>query len=521
LLVKPTLRAPAESGDILAVPPLAEAERLAEANRARLSGKQCQLLGQPLHDVRKNAMAELATAAMRYLDRHELDVPRVQEAGFIVTGHQPELYHPGVWIKNFAASSLGRRLGLNSVHVIIDNDVAKNVSVKVPQRLPDGARIERVPLDHWNGPAPYEELRVQDEPTFQAFPAEVAKLADDWPFQPVLTELWQLVGKGPLLGERLAVGRHRLETRWGCTNLEVPLSDLCRTATFARFAGQVLSELPRFWSIYNDELAAYRRRQHIRSTHHPAPDLARQDDWLEAPFWVWRAGQGQRGRLFVRQRGPEVELRQDARPLGVVQMDSDAANLIRAFKDLASTGIKIRTRALTTTLFIRLCFADLFIHGIGGAIYDELTDRLMSRFFGVEAPSFLTLSATLRLPFDQLNDSACKSLTQLRRVLRDQWYQPERWLREGPAPVLDLIRAKGELIEQSPATGETKIQRWRSLQDVTEQLRPHLTERRLASEQELVQAERCEMERTLLRSREFAFCLYPAGELRELMAKAT
>ena len=44
----------------------------------------------------------------------------------------------------------------------------------------------------------------------------------------------------------------------------------------------------------------YRRLYHIRSKHHPVPNLRREDDWLEAPFWAWRAGSRRRGRLFVR-----------------------------------------------------------------------------------------------------------------------------------------------------------------------------------------------------------------------------
>ena len=42
--------------------------------------------------------------------------------------------------------------------------------------------------------------------------------------------------------------------------------------------------------------------------------------------------------------------------------------------------------------------AESFLHGIGGGKYDELTDELLRRFYGVEPPRFLVLSATLLLP---------------------------------------------------------------------------------------------------------------------------
>ena len=48
-------------------------------------------------------------------------------------------------------------------------------------------------------------------------------------------------------------------------------------------------------------------------------------------------------------------------------------------------------------MFSRFLLGDLFIHGIGGAKYDELGDEISRRFFGIEPPGFLTVSMTLWL----------------------------------------------------------------------------------------------------------------------------
>src|SRR5262249_56991840 len=79
--------------------------------------------------------------------------------------------------------------------------------------------------------------------------------------------------------------------------------------------------------------------------------------------------------------------------------DSQAKNMVNAFCELGRAGFKVRSRALTNTLFARLFLADLFIHGIGGAKYDELTDEIIRRFYGFAPPAYMVLSATLRLPF--------------------------------------------------------------------------------------------------------------------------
>ena len=48
----------------------------------------------------------------------------------------------------------------------------------------------------------------------------------------------------------------------------------------------------------------------------------------------------------------------------------------------------LRPRALTLTLFARLCLGDFFIHGIGGGKYDEVTDAIIRDYFGVEPPAY-------------------------------------------------------------------------------------------------------------------------------------
>ena len=57
----------------------------------------------------------------------------------------------------------------------------------------------------------------------------------------------------------------------------------------------------------------------------------------------------------------------------------------------------IRPRALTFTMFTRLFLADVFIHGIGGALYDQITDDIIQELFQA-APSYCCVSAAWLLP---------------------------------------------------------------------------------------------------------------------------
>ncbi|MFM8397032.1 MAG: hypothetical protein ACKOAH_04320, partial [Pirellula sp.] len=51
-----------------------------------------------------------------------------------------------------------------------------------------------------------------------------------------------------------------------------------------------------------------------------------------------------------------------------------------------------------TTLFMRCFLADGFVHGIGGGIYDRLTDEIIRGFLGIEPPNYAIATATLHLP---------------------------------------------------------------------------------------------------------------------------
>jgi hypothetical protein len=64
-------------------------------------------------------------------------------------------------------------------------------------------------------------------------------------------------------------------------------------------------------AIYNESVADYRRTHRLRNRMQPVPDLESANGWLEAPFWIWRRGDHQRGRLFARRMGTVCELRNE------------------------------------------------------------------------------------------------------------------------------------------------------------------------------------------------------------------
>jgi hypothetical protein len=447
-----------------------------------------------------------------------------------MAGHQPELFHPGVWVKNFALNGLARAHGAAAVNLVVDNDTAKATALHVPALAAaqlDWPHAVIVPFDHWTGEVPYEERAVRDEAVFAALPEHVAPFLEGWDFVPLLPAFWAEVGRQArrtnLLGERLASARRSVERDWGCHNLELPVSCLCRTEPFAWFACHLLCQLPRFHAVHNRCLYEFRRGHGIRSRNHPVPALAAEEDWLEVPFWAWRSGQGRRGRLIARHTETTIELRVGSErwpslPRG--RNDTPEA-MIQVWQSLERQGLKVRSRALTNTLFARLLLADLFIHGIGGGAYDELTDEIVRRFFGCEPPGYLVLSATLLLPLP-LFPARPQVCRRLARELRDLHYNPQRHLPASAladASVAQRVAQKQAWISRQPASGRERRQRFEALRGLTAQLRP-LVAGRVRDLQH--QHARCRHEvqaNAVLQRRDYAFCLYPEALLRPLCTR--
>ncbi|MCI0684453.1 MAG: hypothetical protein L0Y71_20265 [Gemmataceae bacterium] len=507
----PRLKAPRDDGAILAYPPLDEVGALRAANLERLNSDAVRIGDRSLRELRRLARHEAVAAARAYLAEAGEPGPDVGDESLFVAGHQPELFHPGVWLKNFALHALARRHRATPLNLIVDNDTAKATVLRVPH----GPHVAKVPFDSWHSETPYEERVVLDEGLFASLPERVAPWIRDWPFRPLLHDFWgemtRHAGRTPLLGERLAAARRSFERAWGLRPLEVPLSRLCRTEAFSWFAAHLLRELPRFHADYNQALRRYRERHELRSPLHPVPDLGRDGDWLEAPFWTWRTGEPRRQRLWRRERGDMFDLRAGT----TIWTSLIGAAFIQSeqLRKPGGAGFKIRTRALTTTLFARLLLGDLFIHGIGGGKYDEVTDDLFRQFFHVEPPRYLILTGTLLLPLERFPEADAER-RRLQRLERDVRWNPQRHLGANSAAALDLVRSQRAWIERPCQSHAERAERFTQLRRLNEQLRAFARAEEERVRQARADAERLVRLHEVRAARDYAFCLYPEEMLR-------
>lgn len=524
------LRAPSEDRAALVEPPWEEVSTLLAENLRRRAQHDCDLQGCRLSELARRARSELLaeahcwTASYRDVDRPG---PGSEERVFLA-GHQPQLFHPGVWFKNFALGALAAQHRAAAVNLMVDSDTMKQHTVLVPGGSVAQPQVEAVPLDRPLAPLPFEERRIADREVLADFGRRAARRIAPLVPHPMLEAFWPLVlrraGESDHLGACLAQARHQWEAAWGLDTLEIPQSRVCQLESFAWFACHLLAQLPRLRTAHNEALAAYRRIHRVRSAAQPVPDLAADGPWLEAPFWIWTADDPRRRRLFVRQCRAEARLTDRERlEVGLpLEAEGPLGRAVDRWADLARQGIRIRSRALVTTLWARLALGDLFLHGIGGAKYDQVTDALISRFFGLAPPGFMVLSATLLLPIPRQRPSA-DELRKLQRRLRELTYHPERFMdarvgsASGSAEPSELIDAKRRWIA-TPQTPQNARTRCREIRRINEALQPWVSDQRRQLQQRLACVGAGLRAESVLASREYSFCLYPEETLREFLA---
>lgn len=501
------LRAPAKHGAALIDPPLSEISSLLDQGQHRLKNASASIGGMPLPNFR-----DLTKSELNHLFDDALDASKP----IVASGHQPELFHPGVWLKNWLLHEIARRFNAQPVNFVIDNDLADSVSLKSPAFKDGKIEFESVTFDRPTAALPWEERPIADFQFFASFGERLTQRLENIAPDAIIRQLWPLVveaaNKTKKIGAAIARGRQRLEESLGVTNHEAPLSRMCQTKSFAKFAAAVLFDIERFQSIYNTALSEYRCVHKLRSETHPAPDLIRRQRSFETPFWVWSTERPARRPMFIEQTSNGVILTNHHGvewPVGFNDAETISSDIFRA----ARHGVKIRPRALMTTMFLRLAVCDLFIHGIGGAMYDQATDLIARRFFGVTPAPFITATATLKLPWHSEPVDQHSAIAAHKRMLRDLTFNPQRFLKGSESEQSSALLAERQRwIDQSPPPGEGKHRR-REIMRINHQLQPFVQNQREQTKAQLLELQNQQRFFQQATSREFSFALFPAALL--------
>jgi len=357
-------------------------------------------------------------------------------------------------------------------------------------------------------------------------------------------------------GEALAVARRQLEEELGLRNLELPVSRMADSEAFRFFVAWMLAEHEGVFEAYNGALAEYRRVYRERSAAQPVPDLARDGRRVELPLWIWRAGEKRRRLWAEAGEGGAIALFADHERIGVLEDGAvrarrgpvrraysaeaaasaakagslgeggsgGASSYVAQLAALRQAGWKVRPRALSMTLFVRLAVGDVFIHGLGGALYDKISDALFERLWGVRPPELILASCTVRLPLEAY-PATPRDLERARRRVRDWQFNPDRLSPGRPACVRPEFQAlaaeKRRLIENRAATRPERYRAFLRIHDVNAALAALDPAGPAAARADLERIGRHLRYNAVLRDREYPFCFYPAEDLAAFYREAT
>ena len=514
-------RIPRADGTALVEPELLSSGSLLQENRAH-QAEDFTIGDASRQSLMQQARREIAGLARTYTTAYrDVSLPELSgETFLLMSGHQPTLFHPGVWFKNCTLAGLAQRHQAIGIHLLVDNDVTAGPAIRVPQRAAETAHRVVVPLDSAGLQTPFEQWEIRNRDRFRAAGREIEQLIAPITPHPIIRDLWpdalQAAERTANLGQAVSQARHRLESRWQLQTLELPVSHMADTDSFATFCGHLLAHADAFRQIHNDEVLRYRVAHRIRSQAHPVPLLREEDDWVEVPFWSWSTAAPTRQPVYVR-RQRSMQLRAGARGT-VFSGPGNEQEMTAWLRDLRQQHIKIRPRALTNTMFARLLVCDLFLHGVGGAKYDELGDEICRQFFGVEPPRFMTLSATMLLPGCR-PQTDIDDLRQLDGHLRDLWFHPDRHVvdrRDSSPSDRQLTEQKQTLVVSRPPAGGRR--EWhQQLEAVNAQLRQSVAPTRSLLQQERARLMNQHQIDAVMGARDHSFALFAENRLKPVL----
>lgn len=527
------LATPREHLATLIEPPAAEVLRVAGG------WAFCQSGGQNARSTRDAApLLDETLGSLRAALLEELEL----RGPIVLTGHQAEFFHAGVFAKTIAADALAAAVGGSAVFLTVDGDVPKTGALAVPSVATGTLSKRPVPIPGCDLRLPAEHQSELPAQRWCAFFEQVrdalARVADILPAgrserppnpPPDGETLLPTYAGGFLASPRPNIrfadavvrGHAAVEHALGLGgSRDLRMSRLAQTRAFRALCAHLVLHAAGFAACYNEAQAAYRRRRRIRSPQRPVPPLAVGGGRVELPLWLVRAGTPRR-RMAVARVTQRVVLLADDEAIGeMTEAELRPAAVHAEPWPIERAGWQVRPRALALSAFGRLLLGDVFIHGIGGATYDEMTEDFVSRFFGVAPAPMCCVSATLHLPLPR-RGAAAQDWARARHALRDLAHNPERHLNSIPD---ELIARRRSLIDESRRLRETARHDRSARRRVYERLRGTVAALRAAAGEayeaeaaRLRAVERDYAHDRIALDREYFFALHDARDMARLV----
>ena len=223
--------------------------------------------------------------------------------------------------------------------------------MRVPVVNDDPAKVTAInlPFDRPKGDRPHEEYRVVDRALFDSFPERLATYTRSWGFEPLVNQIWPLIGaeldRGVTLGNRRVaraavartpVGRDKPRTARQPAGRNASVRRVLVHGAAAICPASSMPTTPRFATI----AAATGCRARITRPRSCAAGAI----GIEAPFWIWRADLANASDFMSGSSANELSFK----PATGLSRSCRSAAPVRsdAWTEMSAAGWKVRPRAL-------------------------------------------------------------------------------------------------------------------------------------------------------------------------------
>jgi hypothetical protein len=378
----PDWKAPGADSALIIWPPPAELLAQTRKNHQQLLGEESvRIQNIPLADIRAQMRKTLGLSTDRPI---------------VATGHQTELIHPGVWAKLALIDASADKVDAQTIFLTVDTDSPKHLNLRWPRFSQPITADPRIASAEWSG-----LLEAPSDQQIRSLYSKLKTAAGAWPFEPLALRWLNGLPAAAKVGEGLcallARSLQKLDESLGLRHRVVIASSLWKSEPYLLFAHHLMARAGEFAAAYNRALQEYRYANGITNQGRPMPDLQSAPGDCEVPFWIDDLSTKTRSRASVRLKGDQwaLVLGNDSFLFDTKATDSAGVELLNF---LCQRNARLAPRALTLTMFARMVLVDQFVHGIGGGRYDQVTDRVMSSFFGLNPPAFSVTTATLLFP---------------------------------------------------------------------------------------------------------------------------
>lgn len=454
-----------------------------------------------------------------------LIAPDISRQNIISTGHQPIWHHCGIWSKDVVAHKFAQSVDGIGLHLVLDHDICDTSMVLPVKRYDESWSFKKIEIepDDTNKDVSLEFRPIPKKEYISTFLKKVSDeknnhICNDIWFDNILCineNIFSLITIADFITYLQAIINSALKL----DNLYLPVSRLCSSNAFKSFALSIIDDAENFALYYNQGINLLcHKNGHSRRNNVKCLEVNKDSNLIELPFWLVSEA-GQRSSLWIKSKPGYIEIGTKDKVLGNIDSSSWDNKIAQLQELLDGNNFKLRPKAITLTLFVRLFLADIFIHGIGAKSYEPVTDYILENYCKKRLLKYGIVTSTMNLPLQNENNCLRNSMSLLKNKKHELKYNPEKYIDKSTLdtePVASLLKVKKQKIAQSQdqlLPADIRKSAWRSISQINLELCSY-TEDTVEKLESLISYSKKEITTNkVIGYREFFFGLFPEEEL--------